>query len=254
MRSRARDALLPILLVGVALTVVPPLRLETPHGRLASETRHLARRGEGCGLASSATSSLAGEHRPDSSTWHEHYSIQRIRGGSYFPGSNAPPWEDEAVQSVLQSYLEEDHVVEIDEKGKWVEHKYDNYTWVQKAADKEMVVIIYVPLHYSMKRSDLNVSIEYDHVEVTAFKNQTLLEGFLFDKIDKEDGASFWEIEYFNYRRCIKISLVKRERYTWNYCFKKFPEYVNDTNINLRHHKQINFATAADWAERQKNT
>mmetsp|Transcript_3707 Transcript_3707/g.8818 ORF Transcript_3707/g.8818 Transcript_3707/m.8818 type:complete len:118 (+) Transcript_3707:669-1022(+) len=117
-----------------------------------------------------------------------------------------------------------------------------------------MVVIIYVPLHYSMKRSDLNVSIEYDHVEVTAFKNQTLLEGFLFDKIDKEDGASFWEIEYFNYRRCIKISLVKRERYTWNYCFKKFPEYVNDTNINLRHHKQINFATAADWAERQKNT
>jgi len=167
-----------------------------------------------------------------------------------------------------------------------------------------------VPLHYSMKRSDLNVSIEYDHVEVTAFKNQTLLEGFLFDKIDKEDGASFWEIEYFNYRRCIKvwitrakcnhvylhfkisltceqISLVKRERYTWNYCFKKygkevrykyssskrnlkeltylfddvnvlwhkrFPEYVDDTNINLRHHKQINFATAADWAERQKNT
>jgi len=62
-----------------------------------------------------------------------------------------------------------------------------------------------------------------------------ILEGKLDGLIDKEDGASYWTIEYFKYKRCVKIALKKSDPHTWDFCFKKYPEYVNGTNRNCEH-------------------
>ncbi|GAB5370773.1 hypothetical protein AAMO2058_001521900 [Amorphochlora amoebiformis] len=146
----------------------------------------------------------------------------------------------EMDQMVLQHYLVKEHVHEIDFKGNWIQHAYNNYTWMQKADpdDRETYVLIFVPLHYSIRRRDIDVNLGIHSIHVTCFnqttgQNITLLKGDLCHPIIKEDGASYWEIAYENYKRVIRVTLKKAESFSWDYCFPKYPEHVNGSNINV---------------------